>query len=100
MPDWKAAERADRRLWLEWQSSPSIQRFQYDGKMLSYTLEAERPLHSHAVEDIAVVCNYYCRRRLCFRRPEVQPLRDSARSRKGSGSPSAYRLPSLHRRAP
>jgi hypothetical protein len=34
MPDWKAAERADRRFWLEWRSPPSIQRFQDDGKML------------------------------------------------------------------
>jgi hypothetical protein len=49
-------------LWLWRRSPPWIQRFEYDGEILTYALDAGRPVESHPVEDIAAVSDYYRRR--------------------------------------
>jgi hypothetical protein len=51
-------------LWLWRRSPPWIQRFEYDGEVLAYTLEAERAIESHPVRDIAAVGDYRCGRGL------------------------------------
>ena len=48
-------------LWLRRRSPPWIQRFEYDGEILTYALDAGRPVERHPAGDIVAVSDYYRR---------------------------------------